>query len=61
MDKELLERHAVLQSPARINELVKIFIHATKVRTVSLPSIGKSQFADMVSGCKDGDCILGNV
>lgn len=28
---ELLERHAVLQSPTRIEELVKIFIHATKV------------------------------
>ncbi|OIW34117.1 hypothetical protein CONLIGDRAFT_652470 [Coniochaeta ligniaria NRRL 30616] len=27
---ELLERHAVLQSPTRIEELVKIFIHATK-------------------------------
>ncbi|KAK0637234.1 Phosphomethylpyrimidine kinase-domain-containing protein [Bombardia bombarda] len=28
---ELLERHALLQSPARIEELVKIFIHATKM------------------------------
>ncbi|KAL2020373.1 hypothetical protein VTK56DRAFT_8502 [Thermocarpiscus australiensis] len=28
---ELLERHAVLQSPGRIEELVKIFIHATKM------------------------------
>lgn len=28
---ELLERHAVLQSPSRIEELVKIFIHATKM------------------------------
>ncbi|KAK5653151.1 hypothetical protein OQA88_9250 [Cercophora sp. LCS_1] len=28
---ELLERHAVLQSPTRIEELVKIFIHATKM------------------------------
>ncbi|GAB1320841.1 trifunctional hydroxymethylpyrimidine [Madurella fahalii] len=28
---ELLERHAVRQSPARIEELVKIFIHATKM------------------------------
>lgn len=27
----LLERHAVLQSPHRIEELVNIFIHATKV------------------------------
>lgn len=30
-NKELLERHAVLQSPSRIEELVEIFIHATKV------------------------------
>ncbi|KAL2123833.1 hypothetical protein VTJ04DRAFT_198 [Mycothermus thermophilus] len=28
---ELLERHAVLQSPARIEQLVKVFIHATKM------------------------------
>ncbi|KXX79814.1 putative hydroxymethylpyrimidine/phosphomethylpyrimidine kinase 2 [Madurella mycetomatis] len=28
---ELLERHAVRQSPARIEELAKIFIHATKM------------------------------
>ncbi|KAL2136346.1 hypothetical protein VTI74DRAFT_4178 [Chaetomium olivicolor] len=28
---ELLERHAVLQSPARIEELAKVFIHATKM------------------------------
>ncbi|KAF7875136.1 hypothetical protein EAF04_002308 [Stromatinia cepivora] len=29
----LLEKHAVLQSPNRIEELVKIFIHATKMET----------------------------
>jgi len=29
----LLERNAVLQSPQRIEELVKIFIHATKMET----------------------------
>jgi hypothetical protein len=29
--QDLLERNAVLQSPSRIEELVKIFIHATKV------------------------------
>lgn len=28
---ELLEKHAVKQSPSRIEELVKIFIQATKV------------------------------
>lgn len=31
MGTGLLERHAVLQSPSRIEELVKIWIHATKV------------------------------
>lgn len=30
----LLERHAVLQSPSRIEELVHIFIHATKVNKI---------------------------
>lgn len=29
---EVLEKNALLQSPHRIEELVKIFIHATKVR-----------------------------
>ncbi|KAG9246359.1 thiamine biosynthesis protein-like protein (Thi-4) [Calycina marina] len=29
----LIERHAVLQSPSRIEELVQIFIHATKMET----------------------------
>lgn len=29
---EVLERHAVLQSASRIEELIQIFIHATKVR-----------------------------
>lgn len=29
---DLMEKYAVLQSPSRIEELVKIFIHATKVR-----------------------------
>lgn len=28
----LVEKHAFKQSPSRIEELVKIFIHATKVR-----------------------------
>lgn len=30
-DAELIEKYAVLQSPSRIEELVKIFIHATNV------------------------------
>lgn len=29
--REMLEKHAVKQSPSRIEELVKIFVHATKV------------------------------
>lgn len=29
---EMIEKHAVLQSANRIEELVSIFIHATKVR-----------------------------
>lgn len=29
--RDMIERHAVLQSPSRIEELVKIFVHATKV------------------------------
>ncbi|KAK3956907.1 Phosphomethylpyrimidine kinase-domain-containing protein [Pseudoneurospora amorphoporcata] len=29
--RELLERHAVLQSPGRIEELVRVFVHATKM------------------------------
>ncbi|ESZ99322.1 phosphomethylpyrimidine kinase [Sclerotinia borealis F-4128] len=39
----LLEKHAVLQSPNRIEELVKIFVHATKMET---------GFWDMGSGGK---------
>jgi len=31
LEKGLLEKHASLQSPSRIEELVKVFIHATKV------------------------------
>lgn len=30
---ELIEKHAINQSPKRIEELVKIFVHATKVCT----------------------------
>jgi len=33
LEVDLLERNAILQSPSRIEELVKIFIHATKVRS----------------------------
>jgi thiaminase len=37
--KELLEQHAVKQSPGRIEELVKIFIHATRVGLPNIVSI----------------------
>lgn len=33
--KAQLERHALLQSPSRIDELVQIFIHATNVRILT--------------------------
>jgi thiaminase len=33
--RRLLERHAALSSPSRIEELVKIFIHATKVSSAA--------------------------
>ncbi len=53
---ELLERHALLQGPSRIEELVKIFIHATKVR------VKQSADGDMDSDCPtDGDWLLGDV
>ena len=32
---DLLEKHIQLQSPSRIEELVKIFIHALKVCNIS--------------------------
>ena len=32
---ELIEKHVVKQSVSRIEELVKIFIHATKVSSVN--------------------------
>lgn len=31
INSDLLERNMVLQSPSRIEELIKIFVHATKV------------------------------
>lgn len=41
----LLERHAALQSPSRVEELVGILIHATKVRVSSdVGSLGANLF-----------------
>jgi len=42
---ELFERHALRQSPERIEELVKIFVHATKVRCVPFSSLSLSFFS----------------
>jgi hypothetical protein len=38
----LTEKHASQQSPARIEELVRIFIHATKVSHAQAYAISKS-------------------
>jgi len=51
-NKELLERHAVLQSPARIEELAKVFIHATKVSYPIRCSRGRMQPVRVLTGCR---------
>lgn len=51
----LIEKHAVHQSPKRIDELVKIFIHATKVRTKTLIEDANIH----INACTDGDRFLG--
>lgn len=40
----LIEKHAVHQSPKRVDELVKIFIHATRVS--SSDAVGTTNYAD---------------
>jgi thiaminase len=50
----LLERHAVMQSPSRIKELVNIFVHATNVRSAS-PCNSTYLLTDV-----DGDRFLGH-
>jgi hypothetical protein len=50
----LLERHAILQSPSKIEELVKIFIHGTKV-SFFFPCLPIS--VDVLF--EDGDWLLG--
>lgn len=52
-----MEKNAVLQSPTRIEELVKIFIHATKVRGLIAGTNGMI----FINSGTDGDRILGNV
>ena len=45
-----MEKHAGKQSPSRIEELIKIFVHATKVsRTVSLEN-GANDLVQMEVG-----------
>lgn len=51
---ELLERHALLQSPSRIEELVRIFIHATKVRKAVLDCLVAEQGADALGQMEIG-------
>lgn len=49
LGKELLERNAVLQSPSRVEELVKIFIHATKVSRPMTDPLGVRSRGDLVA------------
>lgn len=56
-----MERNAVLHSPSRIEELVKIFIHATKVRSTSLHTYQLVSWLTVESAHIDGDWILGDV
>ena len=56
MELELLESNAVRQSPSRIEELVKIFVHATKVFP---PSI-RVAIVKLTVTFADGDWILGD-
>ncbi len=51
----MIERHAALQSPSRIEELVKVFIHATKV---SLSDIFSG--ALLLTPFQDGNRVLGH-
>ena len=50
--REMLERYAVRQSRSRIEELVRIFVHATKVSAVDFGCDGSAD------GVVDGDWIL---
>lgn len=54
---ELIEKYVVLQSPARIEELVKVFIHATKVSL----SHNSPRFHITKLTIADGNWFLGNV
>lgn len=54
---DIIERHAVLQSPSRIEQLVQIFIHATKV-SLPLLALISNVYAERLG--TDGDGILGH-
>lgn len=54
---ELIEKNIRLQSPSRIEELVKIFVHATKVSLRAVFDHGDVLLIDAI----DGDWLLGNV
>lgn len=49
----LVEKHAMVQSPKRIEELVKIFKHATKVSVLL-----RFVFLDVLKNLSDGDRLL---
>lgn len=53
---ELVEKHAVQQSPSRVEELAKIFIHATKVWRPSC----RAACWTATNVLADGDRLLGN-
>lgn len=55
MYEALIEKHAVHQSPHRIEELIVIFIHATKA---SAPVISSCSFS-LTTVYPDGDWFLG--
>lgn len=54
---ELIEKNIRLQSPSRIEELVKIFVHATKVSFRDIFNHGDA----LLMNTTDGDWLLGNV
>jgi len=54
-DAALIEKHAVYQSPHRIEELIAIFVHATQAST---PVNARSSMI-LTTVCTDGDRLLG--
>lgn len=60
---ELIESHAVRLGPSRVEELVKIFIHATKVSRDSIVErwVQGPVMLGLADTLTDGDWFLGNV